>query len=249
MIIQTGMRTDIPAFYSDWFANRLREGFVLVRNPYNPQSVTRYVLDSSVVDMIGFCSKNPAPMLRYMDLLRPYGQYWFVTITPYGKDIEPNVPDADTVLDTFRNLAEIVGPDSIGWRYDPIFLNKEWTPERHIEAFRHMAKKLKGFTHTAVISFIDLYDKVKWNYPDAEEVPLSVQITRDRPVLFPNTHHSLPDHPRESSAGGLCCRIGRPRPCPPKLPGSERTHLRPAINHFFSASITIPQSSTPRARQ
>ena len=86
MIIQTGMRTDIPAFYSDWFANRLREGFVLVRNPYNSSAVTRYNLNPDVVDMIGFCSKNPAPMLQYMDLLRPYGQYWFVTITPYGKD-------------------------------------------------------------------------------------------------------------------------------------------------------------------
>ena len=86
MIIQTGMRTDIPAFYSDWFANRLKEGFVLVRNPYNPSAVTRYELDPSVVDLIGFCSKNPAPMLKYMDLLKPYGQYWFVTITPYGME-------------------------------------------------------------------------------------------------------------------------------------------------------------------
>ena len=107
MIIQTGQRTDIPAFYSDWFANRLREGYVLVRNPYNPQSVTKYLLDPSVVDMIGFCSKNPAPMLKYMDLLQPYHQYWFVTITPYGKDIEPNVPPAESVINTFRKLSGI----------------------------------------------------------------------------------------------------------------------------------------------
>ena len=109
MIIQTGQRTDIPAFYSDWFANRLREGYVLVRNPYNPQAVTKYLLDPSVVDMIGFCSKNPAPMLRYMDLLRPYHQYWFLTITPYGKDIEPNVPSVESVIDTFRKLSGIAG--------------------------------------------------------------------------------------------------------------------------------------------
>ena len=120
MIIQTGMRTDIPAFYSDWFANRLREGFVLVRNPYNPSSVTRYDLNPDVVDMIGFCSKNPAPMLKYMDLLKPYGQYWFVTITPYGKEIEPNVPDKDAVIAAFCRMSEIVGVNSMGWRYDPI---------------------------------------------------------------------------------------------------------------------------------
>ncbi len=100
MIIQTGMRTDIPAFYSKWFKNRLQEGYVLVRNPYNPQPVTKYILKPSVVDMIGFCTKNPAPMLNdpeCMRLLSPFGQYWFVTITPYGKDIE-----------AFRAMAEIL---------------------------------------------------------------------------------------------------------------------------------------------
>ena len=93
MILQTGMRTDIPAFYTPWFLNRLRAGFVLVRSPYAPQRVTRYSLSPDVVDLIGFCTKNPGPMLPHLDALRPYaGQYWFVTLTPYGRDIEPNVP-------------------------------------------------------------------------------------------------------------------------------------------------------------
>jgi len=176
MIIQTGQRTDIPAFYSDWFANRLREGFVLVRNPYNPQSVTRYELDPDVVDLIGFCSKNPFPMLRYMDLLKPFGQYWFLTITPYGKDIEPKVPEKDFVMDTFCRISEIVGVNSMGWRYDPILLNETWTVERHIDAFGRMAERLAGTTHTAVISFIDLYEKVKRNYPEARTVSTADQI-------------------------------------------------------------------------
>ena len=175
MIIQTGMRTDIPAFYSEWFANRLREGFVLVRNPYNYQSVTRYDLNPNVVDLIGFCSKNPAPMLRYMDLLKPYGQYWFVTITPYGKDIEPNVPDKALVLDTFCRLSEIVGVHSMGWRYDPILINNDWTVDCHIKAFSSIARRLSGYTHTAVISFIDLYEKVQRNYPEARTVSMEDQ--------------------------------------------------------------------------
>ena len=176
MIIHTGMRTDIPAFYSDWFANRLKEGFVLVRNPYNAISVTRYELNPDVVDMIGFCSKNPAPMLKYMDLLKPYGQYWFVTITPYGRDIEPNVPDKDAVMDTFCRLSEIVGINSIGWRYDPVLIDKAWTVERHIESFSNMAAILSGYTHTCVISFIDLYEKVKRNYPEVKRVASDDQI-------------------------------------------------------------------------
>ena len=171
MILQTGFRTDIPAFYSEWFANRLRAGFVLVRNPYNPQSVTRYELNPDVVDLIGFCTKNPAPMLPRMELLRPYGQYWFVTITPYGPEIEPHVPPKGTVLRDFIALSEIVGPDCIGWRYDPIFLSDTYTVERHLQEFTRMAAALAGHTHTCVISFIDLYEKVRRNFPQVQAVP------------------------------------------------------------------------------
>ena len=120
MIIQTGMRTDIPAFYSEWLMNRIQEGFVLVRNPYNPAQVTKYSLSPEVVDLIAFCTKNPATMLPFMERLTPYGQYWFVTITSYGQDIEPNVLDTRTVMDNFKILSDIVGVDSIGWRYESI---------------------------------------------------------------------------------------------------------------------------------
>ena len=176
MIIQTGNRTDIPAFYSEWFANRLKEGFVLVRNPFNPQSVTRYVLDPSVVDLLVFCSKNPEPMLAHWDLLKPYHQYWFVTITPYGKDIEPHVPDKSFIMQTFRRLSAIVGPGNMCWRYDPILIDKNWSIDRHIEAFRKMCQILAGSTYTTVISFIDLYEKVKRNFPEARTVPLQTQL-------------------------------------------------------------------------
>ena len=170
MIINTGQRTDIPAFYADWFVNRLKAGFVLVRNPYNPRSVTRYRLSPEVVDLIGFCTKNPAPMLPHMDLLRPYGQFWYVTITPYGKEIEPGVPDKREVLDSFRRLSDTVGPDRMGWRYDPVFISGEYPAERHIRAFEYMAQTLSGYTRTAVISFVDLYEKTKRNFPEVRPV-------------------------------------------------------------------------------
>ena len=170
MIINTGQRTDIPAFYAEWFANRLKEGFVCVRNPYNPQQVTRYKLDPSVVDVIGFCTKNPAPMFAHMDLLKDFGQYWFVTITSYGRDIEPHVPDKHQLMDDFRKLSEIIGTNAIGWRYDPIFLSSRYTAEYHLRAFEQIAEKLDGYTNTVVISFIDLYPKVRKNFPEAREV-------------------------------------------------------------------------------
>ena len=177
MIINTGQRTDIPAFYSEWFANRLREGYVLVRNPYNPQRVARYRLTPDVVDLIGFCTKNPEPMLKYMNLLEPFGQFWYVTITPYGRDIEPHVPKKVTVLENFKALSDIIGPDRIGWRYDPIIITPDWPVERHIKAFDYMARELSGYTHTAVISFIDLYEKTKRNYPAVSTVDREDRIT------------------------------------------------------------------------
>lgn len=191
MIINTGQRTDIPAFYSDWFANRLKEGFVCVRNPYNPDQVSRYRLDPSVVDCIGFCTKNPAPMFKYMDLLKDYGQYWFVTITPYARDVEPNVKDKHQVLDAFKKLSGIVGVNSIGWRFDPIFITEKYSEEYHLRAFEKMATELDGYTKTAVISFIDLYPKVKRNFPEAREVTKEQRLALGKEMVKIASAHGM----------------------------------------------------------
>ena len=191
MIINTGQRTDIPAFYAKWFANRLKEGYVCVRNPFNHQQVSRYRLDPAVVDVIGFCTKNPAPMFPFMDLLRDYGQYWYVTITPYGRDIEPHVPDKHRLLEDFRQLSEIVGKHRIGWRYDPIFLSDRYTKEYHLKAFSQMAERLEGYTETVVISFIDLYQKVRKNFPEARQVARADRIALGKAIIEIAADHGM----------------------------------------------------------
>ncbi len=195
MIIQTGMRTDIPAFYSDWLVNRIKDGYVLVRNPYNPQQVTRYSLSPEVVDLMVFCSKNPAPMLDKMDALAPYGQYWFVTITPYGADIEPRVPDKGQAMETFRRLTEIVGPDSMGWRYDPILVDGDHPVDWHIAQFEEMARTLEGSTETCVISFIDIYKKVQRNFPEAREVTMADRLTLGKAFIEIAGRHGMTIRP------------------------------------------------------
>lgn len=170
MILHTGLRTDIPAFYSEWFVNRLRAGHVLVRNPYNPIQVTKYQITPDVVDLISFCTKNPAPMMPHMDELKEYGQYWYVTITPYGKEIEPHVPPKEKVMEDFIQLSRVVGKQSVGWRNDPIFLSDVYTVEKHLADFEEMAETLFGYTDTCVISFIDLYQKVLRNFPEVKSV-------------------------------------------------------------------------------
>ena len=167
MIINTGMRTDIPAFYSEWLMNRIHEGFVCVRNPYNRLQVSKYSLSPDVVDCLAFCTKNPHPMIKYLDELKEkYNMFWFVTITPYGKDLEPNVPIFEKVVEDFKILSNKVGKNAVALRYDPILINEDYSVEKHIDMFDKIAKDLKGYTEDVTISFLDLYEKVKRNAPD-----------------------------------------------------------------------------------
>jgi len=170
MIINTGCRTDIPAYFSEWFFNRIKEGYVYVRNPYYQNQVTNYKLTPDVVDCLSFCTKNPGPMLNRIHEIDKFNQFWFVTITPYGKEIEPNVPDKEKIMEDFKKLSDIIGAEKIGWRYDPIFITDKYTLKIHIDNFEKMASELSGYTHDCIISFIDLYEKTKRNFPGVKVV-------------------------------------------------------------------------------
>ena len=191
MILNTGNRTDIPAFYSEWFMNRVREGFVLVRNPYVYNQITKYLIDPEVVDAIAFCSKNPEPMLKYIDELERFRMFWFVTITPYGKDIEENVPDKNNVIETFRKLSDKIGAKAMSWRYDPVFISERYSKEFHIDVFEKMAKELEGYTGQVVISYIDLYEKTKRNFPEVKEISKADQIELTRYFVEAAARHNM----------------------------------------------------------
>ncbi|MEY8496087.1 DUF1848 domain-containing protein [Lachnospiraceae bacterium 29-91] len=167
MILSVSRRTDIPAFYAEWFFQRIREGFLYVRNPMNPRQVSRIGLSPEVVDCILFWSKNPAPMLERLDELREYPFYFQFTLTGYGRDIEPGLPDKrKEVIGTFQKLSEKVGKERVVWRYDPILVNDRYTMEYHWKAFEEIAGCLKGYTEKVVISFVDFYAKTLRNTKD-----------------------------------------------------------------------------------
>ncbi|MDC7223590.1 MAG: DUF1848 domain-containing protein [Spirochaetales bacterium] len=176
MIINSGNRTDIPAFYSDWFYNRIEAGVVYVRNPYFRRQITSYRLCPSLVDCLAFCTKNPRPMLSRLDRLDRFRQFWFVTLTPYGADVEPGVPSGEEVIESFRELSVRVGSKRVQWRYDPILLTEKYHREFHLDAFDKLAAALEGYTDTCVISFIDLYEKTKRNFPGIREVGWEDQV-------------------------------------------------------------------------
>ena len=165
MIISCSRRTDIPAFFAPWFQKRVQQGYVYTKNPINPKQMRKLVLDPKVVDMIVFWTKNAIPMMPVLDELdnRGYKYYFQYTITPYGKEIEPEVPNKEEIIHNFIALSNRLGKNRVIWRYDPIFINETYTIEYHIEQFKEMYEQLKNYTNRIVISFIDLYKKTKKN--------------------------------------------------------------------------------------
>lgn len=158
MIISASKRTDIPAFYSDWFFNRLNEGFVDVRNPRFPEKISRVSLSPDVVDCIVFWTKNPQPMLDKLHLLDKYSYYFQFTVNAYDKSTERNLPDKDgVIIPAFKALSDLIGTKRVIWRYDPIFISEDCDVNFHKKSFENLADKLAGYTEKCVISFLDVY--------------------------------------------------------------------------------------------
>ena len=160
MILNVSGRTDIVAFYTDWFMKRYHEGFVDVRNPFNPKLVSR--IDFSDVDAILFCTKNPIPILNKIDEInKPI--IFHVTLTPYKKDIEPNVPPKGEIVEAIKKLSKIIGKDNLVIRYDPVFISAKYTLDYHIRAFENLCSLLDGYVSKILISFLDDYKNVRKN--------------------------------------------------------------------------------------
>lgn len=175
MILQTGQRTDIPAFYSKWFLQRLEAGFVRVRNPYHPFQVTQYSTKPEHVDFIGFTSKNPGPLLRHWQDFKHYDQLWHITLTPYGKDLEPHVPPNEAVVESIQALSQHLGPKKVVWRYDPLIITDVYTVRKHIDSFAHLGEALAPYVDTVITSFIDLYPSVVRLHPELSRPAIEVQ--------------------------------------------------------------------------
>lgn len=161
MILSVSRRTDIPTYYSDWFFNRMAEGFLYVRNPMYPNKVSKITLSPNVIDCIVFWSKNPKPMFDRLSEIDNYKYYFQFTLTGYGKDIEAAIPHKkDVMIPTFKELSNRIGSNRVIWRYDPIVFTPIYTPQYHLKAFEQIATALNGYTEKCVISFVDIYAKI-----------------------------------------------------------------------------------------
>lgn len=162
-IISASRRTDIPAFYADWFVNRIRAGYCTVPNPFNPNQVARISLEPQDVDVIVFWTRNPRPLMRHLAELdaRGYRYYFQHTLLDNPRPIEPHTPTLDASLATFRELAGRVGPERVIWRYDPIVWSNITGLEFHRQAYERIARALRGYTRRSVISLLDIYRKAE----------------------------------------------------------------------------------------
>lgn len=163
MILSVSRRTDIPAFYSEWFFNRVKEGFVYVRNPMNIHQISKVPINPQVVDCIVFWTKNPKAMLSRLDEIKEYHYYFQFTINPYNQELEVKVPKKDNVVETFIELSKKIGSNRIIWRYDPILFTDKIDIAYHVKYFEELAKRLEGYTRRCTISFVDYYQKTERN--------------------------------------------------------------------------------------
>lgn len=177
MIISASRRTDIPTYYSEWFMNRIREGYALARNPMNAHQVSHISLSPEVVDGIVFWTKNPAPMLDKLPQLKDYMYYFQFTLNAYEQDVEAGVPlKHKYIVPTFQRLSEMIGPERVVWRYDPILLSDKYTFDYHVKYFELLAKKLASYTQKCTISFLDMYVKTEHNVAGLNIQPWTLEL-------------------------------------------------------------------------
>lgn len=162
MIISASRRTDIPAFYSQWFINRINEGYVLNKNPFNAKQIKKILLTPQSVDAIVFWTRNPKPLMPFLNQLddKGFNYYFQYTITGYPRELEKSTPHPNKAIDTFIELSEKIGKEKLIWRYDPIIFTEYTSFDEHIRLFDKISTRLEGKTNKVVISFADPYKKI-----------------------------------------------------------------------------------------
>ncbi|EFK10608.1 conserved hypothetical protein [delta proteobacterium NaphS2] len=163
MIISASRRTDIPAFYAQWFMNRIREGYCTVPNPFNPKQISRISLKPEDVEVIVFWTRFPGPLLPHLDELdeRGYRYYFLYTLMNNPRVLEPHSPSYQKSLKTFRRLADRIGREKVIWRYDPIVFTGITDASFHMETYGRIANQLKGHTSRSIISMVEIYRKAR----------------------------------------------------------------------------------------
>lgn len=181
MIVSVSRRTDIPAFYTDWFMQRIHEQYCTTVNPFNRKQVSKVSLRPEEVDALVFWTKNAKPILPWLHELDEsgYRYYFHYTINGYPQAFEPHVPDLEESIDTFLTLADRIGPKKVIWRYDPIIFSNQTDFPYHRERFAYILERLHSGTRRIVISIVDEYRGSSINFQRMRSQGIEVQTVPD----------------------------------------------------------------------
>ncbi len=191
-IISASRRTDIPAFYSDWFMNRIREGFCYAPNPLYAKQITKMVsLAPEDVEIIVFWTRDAKPLIKYLPELDKMGYKYYLqyTVLGYPKQIDPYSPSLNCAIKTFKELSSRIGKEKVIWRYDPVLLSDITDYKWHKENLSYILRNIKGYTESLIISFIDPYRKNSLRlapkkdnnfnlYPDAFDASAYIELSK-----------------------------------------------------------------------
>jgi hypothetical protein len=186
-IISASRRTDIPALYPAWFANRVRAGWCAVPGPLNPRQVSRVSLDPADVDAVVFWTRFVRPLAPYFEEIeaRPLPFYVLHTVVDYPRAIQPRAPATAAAIEGFRQAARRIGPGRMVWRYDPIVVTPRFDFAWHLERFARIARALAGSTKLVKVSFYDAYRKT------ARRMDPHRPLSKDDLVRDPGLPHFL----------------------------------------------------------
>lgn len=158
-VISASRRTDIPAFYSKWFIDKVRKGFCKVANPYNPSQIKEVSLRPEHVAAVVFWTRDARPIRPFLGELDEMGlnYYFLYTITGYPRSFEPGLPSPEESIDDFLALGDSIGPEKVVWRYDPVIISSELHTDFHVHNFGRLAHRLSTGTKNVIITFVRMY--------------------------------------------------------------------------------------------
>lgn len=174
MVISASRRTDILAYYSDFFENCLRKGFIEIQNPFNPHHIRMVSLKKEQTDAFVFWTRNALPslpLLKYLEKKR-YPFYVMITFTGYPTILERKSPSFDIALENFKKLSELFSRERVIWRYDPILFSNLSDKEFHLQNFRFITEKLSLYTKRVIVSIFDPYKFVLKRISKIEKLKL-----------------------------------------------------------------------------
>lgn len=221
MIVSASRREDLPAFRMDWLMSRLREGSCDVTNPFDPRRVRRVSLVPEDVDCLVLWTRDPRPLTPRARELESMGYrfYVHVTITGYPREIEPGTMRDTEAADAFASLAQIIGPERVLWRYDPVIASRELDPGFHARNFERISSLLEGKTKRVTVSLIDEYARTRARLEAAglEDIVFGTPRHGDRRApAATSLNAQLPDAP--STEFALCPDSTTPSTPPPPYP-------------------------------